>query len=94
METSAMDEVSFKQAREAEGYSVFKVVRWDPDTVNAVHTHDFGAHILVLDGEITVVTEDGQSTICRAGDTFALNSGIPHAETVGPNGVKILSARK
>lgn len=89
-----MDEASFRSARAAEGYEDFNLVEWPAGQVNEMHTHDFGAHVLVLEGEISVTLEDGQVTTCREGDTFALDSGIPHEEVVGPAGVKILSVRK
>ena len=89
-----MDEASFKRDRTAEGYDNFNLIDWPAGQVNKMHTHDFGAHVLVLDGEITVTLEDGEQTTCRSGDTFALDGGIPHEESVGPDGVRILSARK
>ena len=89
-----MDEASFRRERVAEGYETFNLVDWPAGRVNEMHTHEFGAHILVLNGEITVTTEDGQTTTCRTGDTFALDREIPHEESIGPDGVKILSARK
>lgn len=89
-----MDEATFRRERAAEGYETFKQVDWPAGHVNDMHAHDFGAHILILDGEITVTTKDGKTTTCRAGDTFALDANIPHEETMGPAGAKILSARK
>jgi len=89
-----MDEASFKRDRAAEGIEDFNLIDWPAGKINEMHTHDFGAHVLVLDGEITVTMEDGKATTCRSGDTFALDGGIPHEETVGPAGVRILSARK
>ena len=89
-----MDEKAFRAAREAEGYTQFAVVEWEPGRVNETHTHDFTASAFLLDGRITVETAD-ESTTCRAaGDTFTLGAGIPHREVVGPDGVKFLVARK
>ncbi|MEQ9640911.1 MAG: cupin domain-containing protein [Alphaproteobacteria bacterium] len=88
-----MDQQAFKAAREAEGYTEFAVREWAAGTVNDDHTHDFSASALVLDGELTIECADGTTT-CRAGDTFALDAGIPHKETVGGAGVKFLVARK
>ena len=89
-----MDEASFKLARAVEGYQDFNLIDWPAGQVNEMHTHDFTAHALILNGELTVTTEDGQATTCRAGDTFELAGGIRHEETVGPDGVKLVSARK
>ncbi len=89
-----MDEASFRRERAAEGFEYFNLIDWPAGLVNDLHTHDFAAHVLVLAGEITVTQENGQATTCRTGDTFALDGGIAHEETVGPAGAKILSARK
>ena len=58
---------------------------WEAGTFNDTHTHDFGAAVLVLEGEISITCEDGSKTTCRP-DTFALDAGIPHSEQVGPDG--------
>ena len=59
-----------------------------------MHTHDYGATILVLEGELTVTYEDGSTTTCRAGDSNSLAAGIPHAEAVGPQGVRFIAGLK
>lgn len=89
-----MDEATFRARAEAEGYGNFVVRDWQVGTVNDMHTHDFSASILVLDGELTVTYEDGSTTTCRAGDSNSLAAGIPHAERVGPEGVRFLAGRK
>ena len=89
-----MDEASFRRERAAEGYEDFNLIDWPAGQVNEMHTHDFRAHALIVEGELTVTVADGETTTCRAGDTFALDGGIRHEETVGPNGVKLVSARK
>jgi quercetin dioxygenase-like cupin family protein len=58
-----------------------------------MHDHDFGATLLVISGDITVATEAGTTT-CRAGERFALEAGVAHAETVGAEGVRFLIGRK
>jgi len=88
-----MDETTFRAEHEARGCRDFHVRDWAPGTINESHSHDFGAAILVLDGEITVETAAGTTT-CRAGDTFSLDAGIAHAERVGPAGVRFLSAHR
>jgi uncharacterized cupin superfamily protein len=47
----------------------------------------------VLDGELTLVCE-GETKICRAGDSFALPAGRGHAEESGPNGARYLAGRR
>jgi quercetin dioxygenase-like cupin family protein len=60
---------------------------------NPDHTHDFSARLFVLSGQISV-TFDGSTKTCGAGDTFALQAGILHAEQVGPDGVEYVAGRK
>ena len=64
-----MDESSFREEVTAQGYSDPTVVEWAPGVVNESHSHDFGATILVLSGDITVTTEAGTQVnnpgICR-----------------------------
>lgn len=88
-----MDEHSFRERLKAEGYAAGPIIEWAPNTFNDTHTHEFSASILVLEGEITVTTPEGATT-CRASDTFRLAAGTPHAEQVGPAGVRFLSGRK
>jgi len=88
-----MDEAQYRQELADGGYGEPNLVEWEANTVNDTHTHDFSAAILVLDGEITVTTDDGEVT-CRAGDTFSLAAGVPHAERIGADGVRFLAGRK
>jgi len=88
-----MNEKGFRQQLRADGYAEGSIVEWAPNTFNDRHTHEFSAAVLVLEGEITVTTDQGATT-CRAGDTFRLAAGTPHVEQIGPAGVKFLSGRK
>ena len=58
-----------------------------------LHTHPFEARALILEGEITIVSE-GKTQFCRAGEIFQLDAHIPHTETYGPSGVRYIAARK
>lgn len=89
-----MDEAKFRQERIAEGYKEFNVVEWEPGRINTMHRHDFAAHVLVLAGEIAVAAEGDGAKTYRPSDTFVFARGVPHEETIGPEGVKLLSARK
>jgi quercetin dioxygenase-like cupin family protein len=89
-----MDEATFKAKAQADGYTRFVERDWKAGTVNEMHTHDYGATILVLEGELTVTYEDGSATTCRTGDSNALAAGIAHAETVGPDGVRFIAGLK
>ena len=59
---------------------------FSPGTVNAEHTHDWDARLMILGGEITI-TRRGKAETFRAGDTCSAAAGEPHTEHVGPQGV-------
>jgi quercetin dioxygenase-like cupin family protein len=57
------------------------------------HKHAFDAHILVTAGEFTI-TIDGTARTYRAGETFAVPAGTPHAEAAGAEPVRYTVARR
>ena len=89
-----MNEAQFKQDLTDNGYGAAEVIEREAGYNNDMHTHDFGASVLVLEGEITVTVTDGDTTTCHAGDTFALGADIEHSEHIGPDGLRLLIARK
>ena len=88
-----MDEAAFRAQLEQNGYGDIGIREMAANHIEPTHSHDFGASILVLSGEISVTLEDRVVT-CGAGDTFALDANIPHAEQIGAQGVRFLSGRK
>ena len=88
-----MDEIAFREKMKQDGYGEVFLREFDPDYAEDTHTHEFGASVLVLDGEISLTLADRVVT-CKAGDIFALDANIPHAEQVGGAGVRFLAARK
>ncbi|MFP6707994.1 MAG: cupin domain-containing protein [Alphaproteobacteria bacterium] len=88
-----MDEAAFREQIKPGGYGKVSVSEYEAGYVKDTHAHDFGASVLVVDGEISVTLEDRVVT-CRAGDTFSLEANISHAESVGTEGVRLLAARK
>jgi len=89
-----MNEDEFRQRLSADGYAEPRLVEMSPNTFNDTHTHDFSAFLLLLDGEITVSTDEGRTVTCRPGDTFALPAHTPHTERVGSSGVRFLAGRR
>lgn len=57
------------------------------------HAHPFAAKALILEGELTIRTDDGERTY-RSGDVFHLQANTRHTERYGPTGVKYLVGRK
>ena len=88
-----MDEVKFREKMIQDGYGDVSVRHFVPNHCEPTHTHEFGASVLVLKGEIRITTED-RSVTCRAGDVFALDANISHAEQVSDEGVRFLAYRK
>ncbi|MGH8741196.1 MAG: cupin domain-containing protein [Burkholderiales bacterium] len=88
-----MDKTSFEGRLRAQGYPEIRTNELPPNKQNAEHTHPFDVLALVLDGDITL-TVDGKARTYRAGDEFSMQAGCPHAEDVGPAGVKYLVGRR
>lgn len=87
------DKNTFCAQLAAAGFGPPEIIEREGGSKTAEHTHDFAASALILDGEITVITAEA-STTCRAGDTFTLAAGVPHAEHYGPHGARILLGRR
>ena len=87
-----MTETEFRHLLASAGFETVVMVEREPGSLDT-HTHPFEARALILDGEITIVSEQGE-THCRPGDTFHLAANVPHTESYGPRGVKYLAGRK
>jgi quercetin dioxygenase-like cupin family protein len=88
-----MEEATFRETLQAQGYDAPSVVDLEADKFVADHTHEFSAYALIVEGQFTVTTPKGPTT-CNTGDTFSLASGIMHSEQAGPQGAKALVGRK
>jgi quercetin dioxygenase-like cupin family protein len=75
-----MDEAAFGAALARRGAGPPILVHWAAGYARSLHSHSFEAHGLVVAGSFTLTTADG-STVLRAGDTFELGAGVPHAES-------------
>ena len=83
----------FERNALARGFHEVLVREWQPGQVVDTHAHPFAADALVVDGEmwLTVGTDTRH---LRAGDTFVLAQGEPHAERYGPVGATYWVARR
>ncbi len=88
-----MDASAFELRLRTEGYPEIRSNEMPPNRHNPEHTHPFDVLALVLEGDITLTVE-GEARIYRAGDEFSMKAGCPHAEDVGPGGVKYLAGRR
>ena len=66
-----------------------------PSFVYSTHSHSYTKVLLVVRGSVTFHLPDSQEDIVlEAGDRLELPSRMPHAATVGPEGVTCLEAAK
>lgn len=87
-----MNVEAFRADAARRGYGEIAEVAWRPGYAAETHTHDFGATLFVLEGEVTVGL-DGRTVTCRAGERFTLAAGAPHSERAGPDGARFLVGR-
>ena len=91
MNTMTFDD--FKARGLAQGFDDVLERRWAPDTVLGTHSHPFSVEALVVAGEMWL-TEGEKTRHLQAGDTFALDSAVPHAERYGTDGATYWVARR
>ena len=87
-----MNQSEFEADLRREGYQVF-YGGLQAGTVNADHSHDWDARVIVIGGEITL-TRGGKAETFRAGDSCAVTAVEVHAEHVGPQGVAYIAGRR
>ncbi len=83
----------FEQQALAAGYDQVLTREWAPDLVVDTHTHPFAVKALMVSGDLWLQC-DGQTRHLRAGDSFELAHGVPHAERYGPQGASFWAARR
>jgi quercetin dioxygenase-like cupin family protein len=88
-----MDRSTFEQGLREHGYSDVVDREMEANKVNADHSHEFDARLLVLDGEMTLVRNGAPQTY-RSGDTFEVPAGTIHEERFGPSGCRYIAGRR
>ena len=88
-----MNRVEFETALREEGYQEVGDRRMEPNKTNPEHSHEFDARLLILEGELRIISE-GRERTYRVGDTFAMSAGCLHSEQCGPEGVRYLAGRR
>lgn len=66
--------------------------KWKPNSTLETHTHPFSVRALVVQGEMWLTVGEKVQHL-RAGDRFALDSDVPHAERYGADGSTFRVAR-
>jgi len=87
-----MNQSEFEAELRREGYQIV-YTGFTAGAVNAEHSHDWDARLMILGGEITV-NRGGKAETFRAGDTCAVPAGERHTEHVGPEGVAYIAGRR
>jgi quercetin dioxygenase-like cupin family protein len=64
-----------------------------PNERREMHTHEFDARLLILDGVFILASPDAEVTF-QAGETCFVPAGAVHAEYGGPEGARYLAARR
>jgi len=77
----------------ARGFDEVKERVWAGGSEAATHTHPFAVEAVVVAGEMWL-TVGADTRHLRAGDTFALDRDVPHAERYGPSGGTYWAARR
>ena len=88
-----MNADEFRQELRERGYGDAEIMEFEPNREKEMHTHDQSAMSLVISGEFTLALESGSTTY--GPDEWCENpAGTSHTERIGPNGAKVLPAKK
>jgi len=74
-----MTEHDFRELLAARGYDEIRETDYEPKSTNELHTHEFSALLMVLDGEFILERPDGRETFV-AGEMCDVPAGTVHAE--------------
>ena len=85
--------VDFATRARAEGYDEVLERSWPANARLDTHTHPFALKARVVSGEMWLSVGD-QTLHLQAGDDFALDSEVPHAERYGAQGATYWVARR
>lgn len=88
-----MNEHDFEAQLRADGYTEIESQTLEARPGKGRHRHLFAIRGLVLSGTFNVVL-DGMPTAYGPGQTFSVEEGQLHDESIGPEGARILVGRK
>jgi quercetin dioxygenase-like cupin family protein len=86
------DRTAFEAEITREGYDM-RETEVKPNERRDMHTHEFDARLLILDGTFILAYPDHEETFV-AGDTCFVPAGIVHSENGGPEGARYIAARR
>jgi quercetin dioxygenase-like cupin family protein/rubrerythrin len=89
-----MTEADFRAGLRADGFDdEIRITSFDPNQNGELHSHDFSARLLVLDGALTLRYEDGLQTF-TSGQCCQVDAGTVHAECTGTAGARVVAGLK
>ncbi len=88
-----MTEPEFRQLLAVRGYHEIRETNYAPGSENELHTHEFSALLMVLEGEFILIGEDGSETYL-AGQTCEVPAGTVHAERTAEHGARVIAGIK
>lgn len=88
-----MNEQQFRDRARQLGFGDLQVKEYAPHRDGPLHAHDFAVMLLILEGEFALAFEDGR-TDYRPGDLCELAANVVHTERAGPDGARVLLAKR
>lgn len=83
----------FETTSREQGFDEVLERTWAPLTALETHVHPFALQAVVVDGEMWL-TVGADTRHLSAGDTFELETHVPHAERYGAEGATCWVARR
>ncbi len=88
-----MTEGDFRELLAAQGYNEIRETAYEPGSENELHTHEFSALLMVLEGEFVLVGEQGVERF-GAGEMCDVPAGTVHAERTDASPARVLAGIK
>ena len=85
-----MTEDDFRELLASQGCDDIREISFSAGHQTELHSHEFDAQLLVLEGEFILELEDGKHTF-KAGETCQVSSGTVHAEHTGEVSARTLA---
>ena len=82
----------FRDEKLEQGYKEVLERRWEPNTENEMHHHEFTADGIVIQGEFWL-TAEGKTRHLQSGDSFNISAMAKHKEKYGSTGCVFWVAR-
>lgn len=88
-----MDRATFEAQLRTDGFDEVLNRRVEASEPPPLHTHDFDARLLMLEGEF-VLEQASTTSRYGPGEIFEIPDGTPHAESFGSSGAAYVARRR